>query len=151
MPKGTVKTEPQHYKLESLPGGYVKLKQLSYGQMLERREMATKLSMEQAQEKPGVKKNEPDKINVQIIQRAVAAYEFAACVVEHNIEDEDGTLLNFGNTMTLDILDPRIGDEISKRLAELNGETDDMAFAMPSGESSSASQLAQESSDSATA
>jgi hypothetical protein len=55
---------------------------------------------------------------VAMMQEKVAAYEFQHCIVEHNLENEDGTLLTFPRDFTL--LNPRIGDEIATLIDKMN-------------------------------
>jgi hypothetical protein len=123
MPDATVKTDAERRELKSLPGGYVDLKPLPYGGVLTRRESAMKMSMEQ-QDRRSRKAggDEASKIDVELLQRWARAYEFKHCIVDHNLEDRGGKKLDFGNAMTLDVLDPRIGTEIERMLDEINGE-----------------------------
>jgi hypothetical protein len=57
-------------------------------------------------------------IDVSMMQLAVAQYEFQNCLVEHNLEDENGNTLSFPQDMGR--LNPRIGEEISSLIDKLN-------------------------------
>jgi hypothetical protein len=58
-------------------------------------------------------------------QTAVAAYELRTCVLEHNLEDNEGRLLDLKNPMSLDQLDGRIGEEIAAHIESMhNWETE---------------------------
>lgn len=62
---------------------------------------------------------------LQMVNAAVQQYEFANCIVEHNLEDESGTALDFKNPSHVAMLDPRIGDEINRHIDKLNQFDDD--------------------------
>jgi hypothetical protein len=103
--------------LKSLPGGFVELRQMSYSEMLARRDIVTRLSMSQ--------KKDNDKIDVELANLAANRFSFAKCIVDHNLEDEFGQKLDFQNTMTLEVLDPRVGVEIEQYIDELNQDAED--------------------------
>ena len=124
MPRATIDTtDTQRFELKSLPaskdeeGGWIELRKLSYGQILARRDMATKMAIE------GVGSNSRDediKVTTDIIQKLVTEFEYKNCIVKHNLEDANGILLNFGNAASVDNLDPKVGQEISDYIDELN-------------------------------
>lgn len=114
MPKAVVNiNETVKKELKSLPEGYVVLRRLSYGQYLVRREMATKLSFS-----GGGPKDTTGEINV--ANKLVTEYEFAHCIVEHNLENENEVLLDFKQPWAVHALDPRVGEEIGGYIDELN-------------------------------
>lgn len=137
MPRATVRTEAEHFNLKTCPGGYVKLRALSHGQLLDRRDRASKMSMLQ---NPDAKPGDPTKVNIDFMQRVTRQYEFEHCIVDHNLEDENGIKLNFGMPETLELLDPRIGQELERLIDVLNKEDDNEGdaanFPSQSGESS---------------
>ena len=114
MPRATVNIQESIRKdLQTCPEGYVVLRRLSYGQLLQRREMSAKMTF------AGNSKSDMlGELNA--ANQKVTEYEYANCIVEHNLEDENGTLLNFKQAWAVQSLDPRIGDEISKYIDELN-------------------------------
>jgi len=130
MPRIALQAEPTRFSLKSLPpDGYVVIKPLSFGQALERRQLATKLSVEQQAQRrkqsgagDDSKPRKPDKMDIAIMQRASREYEFAYCIIEHNIEGPDGTPLNFKDRAAIDRLPKDLGEEIEKYLDEVNGE-----------------------------
>lgn len=135
MPQATVKATAKRFELKSAPpDGFVKLKRLSFGQKLERMEMATKQVIHnddqkgnRAQRRSG-NNQENMSVDIRMMQRIVTEYEFKHCVVEHNLTHENGQALNFKDSATVDLLDPKIGEEISEYIAELNnfeGEEED--------------------------
>jgi hypothetical protein len=133
MPKATVSTETVKKELKSLQGGFVELRRLPFGLLLERRDNASKMSMSSRQGQ------NDQKVDISLMQRWSRQFEFEHCIVDHNLEDDQGIKLNFQNHLTVDALDPRIGQEIEGYIDELNGEEleeDKANFAKPSSASS---------------
>lgn len=119
MPNATRTVEPIRKELKTLPGGYVILQQLSYWDMLKRQDNTTRMSMEAAQ------KNENRKVDIEFTSQWTTEFDFRNCIVDHNLEDAEGKKLDLTNTMTLSVLDPRVGQEIADLIAALNeAETD---------------------------
>lgn len=128
MPVGVV--DPNSYERVELksapPDGYVMVRPLPYGLKLERRDKATKMSMEAASGK-GKKQSQDDtqKIELETLSSWSTAYDFSHCIGEHNITDANGNVLELGNPMVLKLLNPKIGSELEKILSELNDDEDE--------------------------
>lgn len=122
MPQATRSQATERKELKTLEGGFVELRQLSFDEMLERRDKAMRMSMEQ---KPGRRKDETSKIDFESAMQWTRYFEFKNCIVDHNLEDDNGNKLNFDNRMTLKILDPSVGVEIEKYIEEMNVEDDE--------------------------
>src|SRR6185503_9901838 len=125
MPDGTVSQETYKRELKSLPpDGFVELKMLPYYDMLVRRDKGSIASMEQTQQRK--KKGEPDsaKLTIESLQTWERAYMFKNCIVDHNITDKKGQLLDFRTEMALHLLRPDIGQEIERLIDELHSEDD---------------------------
>lgn len=120
MPNATISTEVEHFDLKSLEGAFVDLKALPFGQRLNRRDMISQMSMEQ-QEGRG-RRNEPTEVNIKMFTRKAREYEFEHCIVDHNLEDASGAKLDFRNSMSLDVLHPKVGEEIEELIDTLHGE-----------------------------
>jgi hypothetical protein len=121
MPKATVSTESFRVELKSLPGGFVALKQLPFGQMLQRRDKAARFLQEMGA--PG--SDAPNKMQIDILNEASRYYDFSHCIVDHNLEDDQGVKLDFSEKMiqmTFSVLDPRIAAEIEREIDKLNRE-----------------------------
>ena len=115
MPRAVVNTITQHYDLKTLDEAYVELRRMPYGDWLHRSEIAFGMQMQ------GDSKNKNNAVaNMNINQLVVAQFEFGRCIVDHNLEDENGNKLDFRNINTLQILDPRIGNEIGELIASLH-------------------------------
>lgn len=118
MPKAVIDiTETERLELKSCPGGYVVLRRLSYGQWLSRQQDSMTMSVVRTAGNNGSQDAAAD---IKMMQRKVAVIEFAQCIVEHNLEGSDGQRLDFRQEYTLDILDPRIGQEIGDKIREMN-------------------------------
>ncbi len=126
--------KPKRYELKTAPGGYVELRRLPYDEILRRREMATTLSMEQS---PGARRNSrqdrkspsqdepPQKIGIELVQLATREFEFAACIVDHNLTI-DGVKIDFSRPkMAFKAVSPEVLQEIELILSDLNMETDE--------------------------
>jgi hypothetical protein len=88
MPKATVNADGTKVDLKTCPGGFVTLRQLSFGQMLKRRDMAAKYMQEF-----GTGRNATNRITIDILNEASRKYDFAHCIIDHNLEDDRGTNL----------------------------------------------------------
>lgn len=79
MPVAVVMEEPERKELKTLPGGYVLLKRLSYGEKLEKRKFNSKMEMEID------KGSRTAKSILDIFNEASELFDFAHCIVEHNL------------------------------------------------------------------
>lgn len=122
MPKATVSLEAIRVDLKSCDGGFVMLKQLPYHEMLVRRDRAARYSLDQAQK--------GNRLDIEMVQAMAREYEFANCIVDHNLEDDLGNKLNFANPATLRVLDPRIGEEIEEAIDRLHNREEDLELFM---------------------
>ena len=113
MPRATVSNDTERFELKSCDKAFVVLKRLTYGQLLERREMSTQMLLQGGGQGGG-------QGELKVVQRAVAEFEFRNCIADHNLEDESGELLNFTRPATAMSLDPRIGEEIGRLIDEMN-------------------------------
>jgi hypothetical protein len=119
MPVATTNiTDTEHVELKSLPGGFVNLRRMAFGQIVARREML-KMSVDQQR---GSKDFHGE---LALANAQITRFEFAHCVVDHNLEAPDGRKLNLGNPVDFDSLDPRVGQEIEAAISERNNFDDD--------------------------
>ena len=113
MPRATVDTTPTEYDLKTLPEGKVSLKKMSYGAWLTRQEMMMEIQMS------GSKGGETSG-SMKMANRAVTEFELRNTIVAHNLEDEHGNPLDVNSPQFLDVLDPRVGGEISGYVSEMH-------------------------------
>lgn len=115
MPVAVVNLEEvEHFDLKSAPpDGFVDLKRMTYGQIVARRSM-TKLAVEA---KKGAKSFMGE---LAMANTEVSMFEFKTCIVDHNLEDVDGKKLNLAGPVDFARLDPRVGQEIEKHIADMH-------------------------------
>lgn len=125
MPVATRKIETVRHELKSCEGGFIEIRQLSYDEMLERRDGATQILMER-----GVKNgNTPPQMAIKIANKWSNRFTFPRCIVDHNLDDEGGHRLDFTKPdAVFKTLDPKVGAEIERLIDELNQEADDEDF-----------------------
>jgi hypothetical protein len=117
MPVATNNIEDlQHFDLTTCPGGYVKLRRMSYGQYLKRQAMAMDMQMRQE----GRGRGASSVLDIDVGQEKVTQFEFATCVAEHNLTDANENPLDFKNPGHVQMLDPRVGQEIGDCINKIN-------------------------------
>ncbi len=124
MPRATVSTDTIRHELDSCPGGYVILKPMPYGTKLGRSEQAMKMTLKNETGPRRRGQTQTSETEISMLQKAATLIDFRSCVVEHNltkagINGED-VPLDLGNQADFESLDPRIGEEISKLIDDLN-------------------------------
>jgi hypothetical protein len=137
MPRATIDIEETfRYDLRTLPanngsmGGFVILRRLSYHQMMQRRDIAAKIGWEEKQTTGRRNnRNKPEeqtiKAMMEVMNVATMEYEFKHSIVDHNLEDSNGNLLDFTNPESFRNLHPKIGAEIGEYIDDLNQEADE--------------------------
>lgn len=115
----TVPTDAEKFDLRTQEGAWVMLKPLPYGELLERRDKASRMSMEAGGNRRS-KKQDTSRLDIDMMQQQTRIYEFSHCIVDHNLGDDKGNKLNFTNASTLNILDPKTGQEIEDLIDKLN-------------------------------
>ena len=114
MPKATVDVEStQKFDLKTLPEGFVVLRRMSYGQILQRR-MFTKLEVGSSG-KGGDFRGELAMANAKVTE-----FEFQKCIVDHNLEDHTGRKLDLTKASDFNQLDPKVGQEIEEYITDMN-------------------------------
>jgi len=117
MPIAVNNTEDtQRFDLKSAPpDGFVVLRRMTYGQVVQRRALM-KLSMDMS----GKGRNKDFKGEMAMASVDINNFEFKHCIVEHNLEKSDGVLLNLASPVDLQLLDPRVGQEIERYITSMN-------------------------------
>jgi hypothetical protein len=129
MPRATVLKTTERFPLTTLPavdgeeGGWVELRRLSYGEKLQKDAEAMKMRFAMN----GAKQGDID-AEVSLISEFVTYLEFAKCIINHNLttpvnpSDPESAErpLDFRRQEDVKLLDPRVGDEISTIIGELN-------------------------------
>jgi len=123
MPRATVNTNTVRHELKSCEGAYVVLKPMSYGTKLGRSDQAMKMTLKSDSGPRRRGQAQTSETEISMLQKAATQIDFQNCIVEHNLEDETGRLLDFRSFNDIDSLDPKIGEEISTLIDELNNFT----------------------------
>jgi hypothetical protein len=116
MPRATISTEATRYDLKSLPGGWVDLRRMSYGERLHRQDIAMTMQLQGDDRR----RQQGARMEIKQAQTAVASFELSTCIVAHNLERADGTPMNFKSPMDIDQLDGMIGEEIGALIEEMH-------------------------------
>jgi hypothetical protein len=122
MPSAIVDTrQTVKRELATLPGGEVTLRKLSYGEVLERSEMASSMRAAAANREQRRNNESPDgAVTVTVHYLAIQRFDFNRCIVDHNLEDNNGKKLDLSSTKDLERLDPKVGQEIAEHIDSLN-------------------------------
>lgn len=118
MPVAVVTDEHHREELKSLPGAYVVIREMTYGERLQRSSLtgAMKILKDTKSDYAGELSMETQKI---------ALWDFANLIVEHNLEDVDGRALNFKNASDVAKLSARVGDEVGALVDKWNSFDDE--------------------------
>lgn len=117
--------DAKRFELKTCEGGFVLLRHMSYGQIVQRRAMNT-IALASSR---GDKESFVGEMALGSV--AINNFEFATCVTEHNLEKAEGVLFNFKNPVDLQLLDPRIGQEIEGYISEMNSYEASEGESMP--------------------
>lgn len=114
MPRATVdNSKTEHFELKSAPpDGFVDLRRMTYGEYIKRRELLSNMRLEG--------KGKDAEAVMQLANEKVTQLEFRVCIIDHNLEDENGRKLNLANPKDFSQLDPRIGQEIGEYIDKMN-------------------------------
>jgi hypothetical protein len=66
-------------------------------------------------------------MDMKTANQRVTEFEFGTCIAEHNLEDENGNLLDFKRPAHVAILDSRVGDEIAEAIDKMHSLEDETA------------------------
>ena len=88
MPKATASQETERFDLVSCEGGFVELRRLTYGELLQQQDLSNKIDA------PVGNDGRPTSVTMSISQEQVQAYTFSKSIISHNLEDENGNSLN---------------------------------------------------------
>jgi hypothetical protein len=117
MPKVTI--DPNSYTRFDLksapPDGYVMLRPLSYGMKLTRRTNSSRMMMEAG----------TTQMTLETLEEWTTQFDFKNCIGDHNLQNADESLIDFGNAVGWKLLDPRVGSEIERHINSLNEEDDE--------------------------
>jgi hypothetical protein len=111
MPKAT-STYQERFELKSLEDGFVVIRRMSYGEKLERQQMAMKIAVNMG--------GKDATAAIDMAQLRVAEFEFPKCIVDHNLTNEDDQPLDFRKPTAIKMLDGVVGEEIAEYIGQVN-------------------------------
>ncbi len=130
MPVAVIQGEPEHFDLKTCPpDGYVKIKRMTHGEKLERRKFTSQMAME------ADTKNKSMKGVIDLFKEETSFYDFAHCVVDHNLTDKDGRPLIFKNPSDVRKLAGQVAEEIETYIDKVNNFEDSEELGNSNGES----------------
>lgn len=113
MPVATVTRNTERFDLTTAPpDGYVIVRRMTFGEKLHRQDELMQIHA------PTTK--DSNYLEMAMMNKKAALQDFSNLIVEHNLTDESGRMLNFRNANDVASLDPRIGDEISVLIDGIN-------------------------------
>lgn len=132
MPIAVAVDTPQRFELKTLPAnpelegpageaGFVLLKRLSHGDKMTRRSYTSKMTVKSQRGRKDVE------TELEAFNERVELFDFANCVVDHNLTDEKGNKLDFRREGDVRRLDGRVAEEIQSLLDKLNNFEEDEA------------------------
>src|SRR5690242_176345 len=119
-----LKTAPADANDPNDENGWVELRPLPYGMKLTRRDKASKMMMKSQPTQRG-KSAVDSTIELETLNEWAVAYDFAYCIVDHNLTDTNKQKLDFAKPMSLKMLNPRVGSEIERLINGLNEDLDE--------------------------
>jgi hypothetical protein len=143
IPRATVSLVPQTFDFKTCPGGWVKLRRMSYGELMNSQDLAYQVQMKQNEDT-----NDPE-ASLTLSRMVVEEFQIRTCVLDHNLEDDRGRKLNFASPQDVHSLDANIGQELSGMVADIhdwkkqlpnseqpsaNGSSTDVPVALPMDE-----------------
>lgn len=126
MPVATITQTDFKEELKSLPGGYVVIRRMTYGERLTRQQMAMKMQMKGNNKRDSV-------IDIEVMNRLTTLWSFANLIVEHNLtaynnprDPSSGERpLNFRNVADVELLDTVVGEEVDRLIDRHNNFEED--------------------------
>lgn len=119
MPRATVDTTAaEKFDLKTCEGAFVALRRLSYGEKLHRTGLSMQMNIEGDNPKNA-------KMAMEMMQERTTLFDFSKCIVDHNLEDDNGKKLNLATAQDMNRLHPQIGEEISTLIDKMNNFEED--------------------------
>jgi hypothetical protein len=118
MPVAVVTQDTERFELKSLEGAYVVVRQMSYGEKMLRSGMSGAMKL--------LKDNkQSDYIGEMSVEtQKITLWDFANLIVEHNLQDIDGSNLNFKLEGDVRKLSSKIGEEVGICIDKVNNFED---------------------------
>ena len=117
MPVAVVTEEKHREDLKSLEGAYVVVREMTYGEKLQRASLSGAMKI--------LKDTKSDYAGEIAMETArITLWDFAHLIVDHNLEDADGRTLDFKNEQDVRKLSSKVGDEVGSLIDKWNSFED---------------------------
>jgi hypothetical protein len=126
----------ERYELKTAPAdpndpndedGFIILRPLPYGMKLTRRDKATRMMMRSQPARKGKQPGDAiSEIELESYNEWAVAFDFANCILDHNLTDQNKRKIDFGRPMSIKLLNPKVGSEIEKLINDLNEDEDEV-------------------------
>jgi len=114
MPVAVVTGELFREELKSCPGGFVVIREMTYGEKIHRTGMTGAMKLLKETKRS-------DYIGEMTMETSrITLWDFANLVVDHNLEDKEGRALNFRNEADTKMLSSVIGEEVGMLIDKYN-------------------------------
>jgi hypothetical protein len=115
--KKMLKSLPADPKVEGPNGeqGWVKLRRMTYGEKMHRRTFNSKMTV-----KAGGGKSREAETVIDAFNEKTDLFDFATCIVDHNLQGRDGSKLDFRDSSHVKALASHVAEEIQTYMDELN-------------------------------
>jgi hypothetical protein len=119
MPVAVGLHQPERFELKSLEGAYVVIRRMNQGEKMARQGKMSGMKVS------GSRKSKEFEGELALANQRVTEFEFATCIVDHNLEKAEGEKLNLANPTELALLDGKVGEEIGVYIDKVNQFTGD--------------------------
>jgi hypothetical protein len=118
MPVAVVQSEDHREELKTLPGGYVVIREMTYGERITRQSLmgAMKVLKDVKSDYAG---------EISMATEKMTLWDFSHLIKEHNLQDADERLLNFQNVQDVQKLSSKVGDEVGSLIDKWNSFEDE--------------------------
>lgn len=114
MPVAVVTGDAERFELKSLPGGYVTIRVMTWGEKMERRKFNSKMEMQ-------LRRGSNDaRTFIDAVNEQAELYDFSHCIVDHNLQDVDERKLDLKNPTDVRKLHGRVAEEIGTYIDKVN-------------------------------
>ena len=121
MPRAVASRETQKFDLDTVEDGYVVLRRMDYGQQLMAQDESIQAITRDRRKRNGSGPSENvNEVEMKLISSTATARAFAACIVDHNLEDDQGRKLDFTNPSDVFLLELNVANEINEKINDLN-------------------------------
>lgn len=114
MPVAIASNQTKRFELKSLPGAFVEIRRMNYGEILRRQAETSAMKIKQ-----GASVEDVEAV-MNMVNITATENDFKNCIADHNLEITEGQPIDFKKREHVRMLDGRVGQEILKFINEWN-------------------------------